>query len=418
MLCSYPQASSGCCSRSQKAFMHAPRPLVPRAYVTHETRNHRSQHANTHTEPRHPPKRNPHPPRTVTSDRVSRTTRSTVHRPRTHLNGQWDNAIVLFGLCIVHVVHSVHKPELQLACCLLRGGGRPKGWPWLLCFGVVRCFARARGKDVDLLTPKLYVCRCERRATILARRHAGCLTKGPAHLPAPPLACCCSLATFALHCSPWASKDLILPSSRLLRRRHTQTSTSTTSTSAPVSGHSRRGAAAAKRALLTRLRGASERAAHMSPLINSMRLETLFLTSSSSCFTSTGPISLNTLASSSRMSSSCTGQRMREGAHAGEGAQRSCTQEPRGRAGGAVHLEDKFILQDLCLCRRDVALHLADLGLDGAVRVELRLQRIPAGHCAKVGTGRHKLSSTSTWAFAPLPARTRQRWSGDRRLCA
>lgn len=44
--------------------------------------------------------------------------------------------------------------------------------------------------------------------------------------------------------------------------------------------------------------------AHMSLLINSMRLETLFFTSSSSCFTSTGPISLKTPASSSKISSS------------------------------------------------------------------------------------------------------------------
>ena len=46
-------------------------------------------------------------------------------------------------------------------------------------------------------------------------------------------------------------------------------------------------------------------ATHMSFLMNSTRLVTLFFTSMSSCFTSTGPISLKTLASSSRISSSC-----------------------------------------------------------------------------------------------------------------
>ena len=51
--------------------------------------------------------------------------------------------------------------------------------------------------------------------------------------------------------------------------------------------------------------GGSGVMAHMSFLINSTRFVTLFFTSTSSCFTSTGPINLKTEDSSSSSSSSC-----------------------------------------------------------------------------------------------------------------
>ena len=110
----------------------------------------------------------------------------------------------------------------------------------------------------------------------------------------PPCDAFCRLEMFFLTCSPCSSNFLMLPSSRLLRARvHI----------AAVRGNA--GSHVGRRLcgqLPRRVRGAG---AHMSLLMNSTRFVTLFFTSMSSCLTSTGPISLNTLASSSRRSSSC-----------------------------------------------------------------------------------------------------------------
>ena len=74
----------------------------------------------------------------------------------------------------------------------------------------------------------------------------------------------------------------------------------------PLGKHARRGLrmerARQEESMLVAL---GRRGAHMSFLMNSTRLVTLFFTSTNSCLTSTGPINLKTDESSSRSSSSC-----------------------------------------------------------------------------------------------------------------
>ena len=135
--------------------------------------------------------------------------------------------------------------------------------------------------------------------------------------------------------------------------------------------------------------------AHMSLLMNSTRLVTLFFTSMSSCFTSTGPISLNTLESSSSSSSSCGRGRSGTSASArssGRSRQHQTTtareravneaavggSAAEGGPRGPVHLEHQLILENLRLRGRNISLHLANLLLDGAICVELSLERVAA----------------------------------------
>ena len=189
----------------------------------------------------------------------------------------------------------------------------------------------------------------------------------------------------------------------------------------------------------------------MSFLINSTRFVTLFFTSTSSCFTNTGPINLYTDASSSSRSSSCTRHRARAsaGCTGDQNQRRACWASGRERqachvgaldacapkrqgndsarsrgiglsagacpslTGAGAHLEHHLILEDLRSCGGDLRLHLANFLLDGSVRIQLRLELVATGlhgHTsaeereplffvlAEKGVGKH----TATWS-TPLP---------------
>ena len=122
--------------------------------------------------------------------------------------------------------------------------------------------------------------------------------------------------------------------------------------------------------------------AHMSFLMNSTRLVTLFFTSISSCLTSTGPMSLKTLASSSSNSSSCqagvsVNQIQRYGKPGIVMSRRLswCGKVP---VNSSSHLEDHLILKNLGASRGYLPLNLPNLFLDCAVCVQLIFQWIPA----------------------------------------
>ena len=72
----------------------------------------------------------------------------------------------------------------------------------------------------------------------------------------------------------------------------------------PLGKHARRGLRM-ERARQEKIMLGAMCGSHMSFLMNSTRLVTLFFTSTNSCLTSTGPINLKTDESSSRSSSSC-----------------------------------------------------------------------------------------------------------------